>query len=106
MGKTLGYCEFSILEEGSGRLISTGSHIKYLPMGGFYEFITSKWLLPLTIRLASATLLRPPSKTDLSRPIPSIRELYNPGDLPIQKQMRAAHLDICKCAPRIWIFVR
>lgn len=48
IGKTLGYCTMEILDS-KGELVARGKHIKYLPMGLFFDVITHPVVSPATI---------------------------------------------------------
>ena len=78
-GKTLGFCDFSISDEASGIMIASGHHIKYLPMGTWFDLLTSKPLLPFVTYLATKTSLQPLSEVHNPQPIPTIKQLFDPG---------------------------
>jgi acyl-coenzyme A thioesterase PaaI-like protein len=80
IGKSLGFCEFSISDEASGITFATGSHVKYLPMGLWFETLTWRPLLPYTVSFATKTFLRPLSENPINSPIPTIKALFEPGE--------------------------
>lgn len=48
MGKTLGYCTMEILNK-QGELVARGKHIKYLPMGLFFDVVTHPVVSPAAL---------------------------------------------------------
>lgn len=47
VGRNLGFCTAQVREASSGELVCFGSHVKYLPMGFFADFLVSSFGWPL-----------------------------------------------------------
>lgn len=49
IGKALGFCTMELRTQDSNRLLARGKHVKYLPMGWFYNVLTSPVVLPYAV---------------------------------------------------------
>lgn len=50
IGKTLGFCSLEVFNR-DGKLIARGKHIKYLPMGFFWDFLNYAFILPIALNI-------------------------------------------------------
>jgi len=57
IGNTLGYASLEVLNK-QGELVARGKHIKHLPMGKWFEFITHPMIAPISLKLHELALLR------------------------------------------------
>ena len=91
-GRSLGFCDFTIIDEATDSVIATGQHTKYLPMGTMYNLMVTPWLFPLI----SKTQLRPISSDTLAF-VPTVQDLFTPGTPPLQYLLRIVHSVCVAC---------
>lgn len=49
-GRNVGFCDMKLVDL-EGQVLAVGKHIKYLPMGGIWDFVTHKSILPNFLNL-------------------------------------------------------
>lgn len=51
IGKMLAFCTIEVFNEARNQVLARGKHIKFMPMGSFWDFFTTSWMLPLFLWL-------------------------------------------------------
>lgn len=63
IGNTLGYASLEVLNK-NGELVARGKHIKHLPMGKWFEFITHPMIAPVSLKFHELALRREQRKKE------------------------------------------